>query len=142
MNRARPTSLVIAMQLLNAFLLLAFSVYFSVRAYPLVAFFQEREVTFTYANNVGVFVALGILALVGWWALRRKKLWGWLFVLSCDAFVCVFMSYDSLLLGLRETYFQLAAIALLSAVVVILLLMPDVRKYYSGVRSTQAANLG
>ena len=84
MNRARPTSLVIAMHLLNAFLLLAFSVYLSVTAYPLVAFFQEREVTFTYALNVGVFVALGILTLVGWWALRREKLWGWLFALSCD----------------------------------------------------------
>ena len=50
MSRTSSLGTIITMQLVNALLVFAFSVYLGVTAYPLVAFFQEREVTATYVS--------------------------------------------------------------------------------------------
>ena len=134
-------SAAVALQLIIALLLFVFSIYLAVTAYPVVTFFQEREVTTTYIVNVAVFVVLGALALVGWLGLRTGKLWGWWLTLPADVAICLLLVYDSLNFGLKETYFQTAAIAVLSAVVVILLLVPSARSSYFSRRSIQAADL-
>jgi len=112
------TRVIAAIQLANSFLLLVFSIYLAVEAYPVVAFFQERETTVTYIVNVAVFVVLGALALISGLGLREEKLWGWWLGVSANAVNCALRTLDSLSRGLRETYFQLAVMALLSAVTV------------------------
>ena len=139
MNKRTWTRIVVAVQMLNAFLLFVFSVYLAVAAYPWVAFFQSREVTIAYIMNVGVFMALGVLALVCWRGLRNERRWGWWVALMGNAIISVLTTLDSLSMGLRETYFQLPLIALLSGVVAISLLMPDVREQYRSPRSIQSA---
>jgi hypothetical protein len=137
MNNRNWIGTVVGIQLANAFLLFAFSIYLAVEAYPLVAFFEERNVTLTYIANVAVFVVLGVLLLAGWLRLRKDKFWGWRLALFADAVICITMTLDSLSLGLRKTYFQPATIDLLSAAGVSLLLMPAVRKQYSSHTSMQ-----
>ena len=141
MNRRNWIGAIAAIQLVNTFLLFIFSIYLAVVAHPIVAFFQERGITITYIVNVAVFVALGILAFVCWLGLRSEVFWGWWLAVSANAVICVLLSVDSLSLGWRETYFQLAVIALLSAALVIFLFMPAVRKHYCRRTSIQAANL-
>jgi hypothetical protein len=141
MNKRNWAGIVIAVQLLNAFLLFVFSAYLAVAAHPVVAFFQAREVTITYVVNVAVFMALGLLALVCWRGLRNERRWGWWVALTGNAVISVLTTLDSLSMGLRETYFQLPLIALLSAVVVVSLLMPDMRDHYSRPKSIQPATL-
>jgi hypothetical protein len=141
MNKRNWPSIMVAIQLLNAFLLFVFSAYLAVAAYPLVAFFQSREVTITYIVNVGVFMALGVLALVCWRGLRNERRWGWWVALMGNAIISVLTTLDSLSMGLRETYFQLPLIALLSGVVAISLLMPDMRDHYGSPRSIRPATL-
>jgi uncharacterized membrane protein (DUF2068 family) len=141
MDRRNWNGAIGAIQLVNTFLLFVFSIYLAVQAYPVVAFFQEREVTTAYIVNVAVFVALGILSLVCWLSLRKERLWGWWLSVSANAVICVFLTVDSLSLGLRDTYFQLAVVALLSAVVVVLLLTRSVRGRYSRRGSIQMTTL-
>src|SRR5207247_2899451 len=82
MSRTSWLGSIITMQLVNALLVFAFSIYLGVTAYPLVAFFQEREVTATYVLDVAVFVTLGLLVLVGWSSLGEGNLWAWWFAVA------------------------------------------------------------
>ena len=130
MNRKNSIAVVAGLQLTNAFLLFTFSIYLAVSAYPLVIFFEERNVTLTYIGNVTIFVVLAVLALVGWWGLRKEALWAWWLAVSSNVVICALLTLDSLSLGLRDTYFQPATIAVLSATGVVLLFMPAVRRLY------------
>ena len=103
MNKRNWASILVAVQLLNAFLLLVFSVYLAIAAYPVVAFFQERDITITIVVNVAVFMALGVLALVCWRGLRNERRWGWWVALMGNAVISVLTTLDSLSMGLRET---------------------------------------
>jgi len=141
MKRSNWIGTVGGIQLTNAFLLFTFSIYLAVAAYPVVAFFQERNVMIAYIANVAVFVVLGVLALVCWWGLGKEELWGWWLALCANAVICGLLILDSLSLGLRETYFQPATIALLSTAGVVLLLTPAVRKLYSTRSSMQVVDL-
>jgi hypothetical protein len=141
MNRRNWVRTIGGIQLTNALLLFTFSIYLAVAAYPVVAFFRERDVTITFVAYVAVFVVLGVLTGVGWWGLRKDELWAWWLALCADALVCVLLTLDSLSMGLRETHFLTATIALLSAADVVLLLMPAARKHYSRRSSMQAVNL-
>ena len=60
MNRMIWHRWAIAVQLINALLLFAFSIYLGVTAYPLVAFFQDRGVSAAYVLNVAVIVTLWV----------------------------------------------------------------------------------
>jgi hypothetical protein len=131
----------VALQLIIAILLFVFSIYLAVTAYPVVTFFQEREVTITYIGNVAVFVVLGTLALVGWLGLRTGKLWSWWLTLPRG---CCHL----LIASLRFAKFRIEGDLLsdcgdcsVSAVAVILLLVPSVRNSYFGRRSIQVADL-
>lgn len=128
MDRSKWIGTIVGIQLTNALLLFTFSIYLTLAAYPVVTFFQERSVTITYIGNVAIFVVLGALAIVGGYGLRKQQSWGWWLALCANAVICVLLTLDSLSLGLRETYFQPAAIALLSAASVVLLVSPAVRK--------------
>jgi len=141
MKKRNWAGIVVAIQLGNAFFLFVFSIYLAVAAYPWVAFFQERDVTITYIVTVAVFMALGVLAIVCWRSLRNERRGGWWVALMGNAVISVLTTLGSLSGGWRETYFQLPLIALLSAVVVISLLMPDMRNHYSTPRSIQPATL-
>ena len=131
MSRTSSLGSIITMQLVNALLVFAFSIYLGVTAYPLVAFFQEREVTATYVLDVAVFVTLGLLVLVGWSSLRKGKLWAWWFAVSCDALVCLFTGYDFLSCGRQDRdCVVFAAMSLSSGIVCAFLFIPDVRERY------------
>jgi uncharacterized membrane protein (DUF2068 family) len=130
MNRSNWMGALVGVQLISAFLLFAFSIYLAVVAYPLVVFFGERSTTIAYIGNVAVFDVLGVLALVGWWGLRRGRYWSWWLALCASSATCLLLTLDCFSLGLQQTYFQPATIALLSAIAVVLLLTPAVRKHY------------
>ena len=131
MNRMSWHRAAIAMQLVNAIVLFGFSIYLSVTAYPLVAFFKDREVTGAYALNVTVFVTLGFLVLAEWWCLRKQKLWAWWFAVFADVFVCFFTGNDFLSCGFHDRdCLVFGAMSLSSVLACAFLFIPDVRERY------------
>ena len=131
MNRMSWHGSATAMQLVNALVLFAFSIYLGVAAYPLVAFFKDRDVTGAYAVNVAVFLTLGFLVLAGWWCLRKQGVWAWWFAVFADAFVCFFTGNDFLSCGLHDRDCVLfGAMSLSSAIACAFLFVPGVRKRY------------
>lgn len=138
MNRMRWHRSAIVMQLVNVFMLFAFSICLSITAYPLVAFFQERGATVAYVLDVSLFVVLGFLVLIGWTCLRRGKPWAWWFAVSCDVLACLLTGSDFLSCGWRDLgCVPFAAMSLSSAVACIFLFMPNVRERYRRVDPAQ-----
>lgn len=131
MNRMIWHRWAIAVQLINALLLFAFSIYLGVTAYPLVAFFQDRGVSAAYVLNVAVIVTLGFLILAEWWYLRKQKVWAWWLAVFADASVFFLTGNDSLSCGLRDRdCLVFVAMSLSSMIACACLFVPDVRSHY------------
>ncbi len=85
---------------------------------------EDQATTRSLALNVVVLVAL-----VGWFGLMRKKLWGWWLALLTDAAVLCMFIYSMIDDGWRIDW-DMATFSALSAILPTLLLLPAVRKFY------------
>jgi hypothetical protein len=114
-------------QLIYALSLVGVALYLLVLGYRWGFRFESSKGLILASALIG---APGLLALVGWWGLRRQKLWGWLVALSIDALLLLMFINSIADDGLRNIDAITAALAILSLATASCLLIPAVRKQY------------
>ncbi len=139
MKRSGWISVVTVMQLLYAMILASLSVYLL-----LLSRWWEPRSGPKPGNQVSglligsaVFAGPALVALVGWFGLMRKKLWGWWLALLTDAAVLCMFIYSMIDDGWRIDW-DMATFSALSAILPTLLLLPAIRKLYWQVAKVQS----
>lgn len=112
-------SLVVVVQLLYALLLILVPVYLLLMAYGWGAVILSA-----------VLGGPGIVALVGWFGLRKGKFWGWSIALFADVAMFGILIYCLMDYGWHNIDWEVVALTLLTAGVLAALLTPAVRAAY------------
>jgi len=71
----------------------------------------------------------GILALIGWFGLRRRKRWGWSLVLSADLVVLGILTYALVDEGWHKIDWGLLGIAVIAAIITAALFIPPLPRW-------------
>jgi uncharacterized membrane protein (DUF2068 family) len=74
--------------------------------------------------------APALVALIGWFGLWRKKLWGWWLTVLTDLGLAGVFVYSLIGDGWKNIDWEMVALTLVGAVPVVYLLWPRVRKFY------------
>ncbi|MFI5069305.1 MAG: hypothetical protein ACHP8A_00325 [Terriglobales bacterium] len=119
MKRSGWISFVIAVQLLYSLFLIAFPVY-------LLALGDGWGVIFASVVVGGP----GIVAFIGWFGLRKGKLWGWSVALFADLAMLGILIYSLIGAGWHNIDRELAGMAILACTISSALLIPAVRRSY------------
>ena len=78
-----------------------------------------------------------LLATISWYGLWKQKPWGWWLAVVANLAVMSILVYSMIDDGWSYFDWDLAGLALASAVIPILLLLPVVRKFYRRVAATE-----
>jgi hypothetical protein len=126
MNRSGWISLVIVVQLLYSLFLIAFPVY-------LLALGDGWGVVIASAALGGP----GIVALIGWFGLRKGKLWGWSVALFADLTMLGILIYSQISDGWHNLDREMAGMTVLAGIISAAFFVPAVRRSYWQAVGTQ-----
>ena len=119
MKRSGWISFVVVVQLLYTLFLILFPIYLLILVSGWGAVFVSA-----------VIGGPGILALIGWFGLRKGKLWGWSVSLCADLAMFGILVYSLIDDGWHNIDREMVGMTVLTAIISAALFMPSVRKQY------------
>jgi hypothetical protein len=91
---------------------------------------HAREAVWGLEIAAGILAPIALLALTGAYGMIRNKQWGWWVALLVDLAIVLMLTYSMIDDGWRNVDPELVTVTAVSVVPVVLLLLPDVRRFY------------
>ncbi len=91
---------------------------------------NAAEAIFGLKVAAGILAPLALVVCVSAWGLWKRRLWGWWLALLMDAGLLGIFVYSMIDDGLASIDWDMAAVTAAAFVLVVLVLMPPVRRFY------------